>query len=541
MTTPAQDDPDPPRTHPEPGAARESRPAPEPVDAREPSDAREPRPAREPADEHEPRDTHVPNEVDRALPGRSDSQGWRRLHKATPLLRGWQVVAIVLVFVWQQVLQWLPDRGQIPGWPDDTATTAFAVGGLAAVFVGAVVLWAVLAWRATRYRVTRDVLHLHSGVLFRQQRQVRLDRLQAIDVVQPLVARLFGLAELKLEVAGGSGSDARLAYLRLSEAEQVRAALLAHAAGVRYEGERAPEAPERALVALPLERLLESLARSTGACLFAAFVVVILVLGLLGYRWASLALFPTAVGAIGGVWVAVSGSYGFRVAASPDGLRVRRGLLDTRAQTVPPGRVQAVSLTQPLLWRGRDWWRLQVNVAGYAGDEAKDQSGLLMPVATRHEALVLLAQVFPDVYRPRMAHLMAAGLTGRSDGGRDRSGAGYLCAPRIAWLLDPIGWRRLGVAVDERALIIRSRRLTRQLVLVPHERTQSLAISRGPLQRRLGLADFRVHSTRGPVNPCAKHLRQGQAGALLAEQARRARVARAGSGPERWLETEPPH
>lgn len=525
MTSPSEGAPDPTRTNREP-------------DARKPDDAREPG-AREP-NALEPTGTDVPGEVDRALPGRSDSQGWRRLHKATPLLRGWQVVAIVVVFVWQQALQWLPDRGQIPGWPDDAATTVFVVGGLAAVFLGAVVLWAVLSWRATRYRVTRDVLHLHSGVLFRQQRQVRLDRLQAIDVVQPLVARLFGLAELKLEVAGGSGSDARLAYLRLPEAEQVRAALLAHAAGVRYEGERAPEAPERTLVTLPLERLLESLARSAGAVVFAVFVVAILVLSVLGYWWASLTLLPTALAAVGAVWVAVSGSYGFRVAASPDGLRVRRGLLDTRAQTVPPGRVQAVSLTQPLLWRGRDWWRLQVNVAGYAGDEAKAQSGLLMPVATRHEALLLLAQVFPDVFRPRLADLIAAGLTGMSDRGRDPGGAGYLCAPPAAWLLDPIGWRRLGVAVDERALIIRSRRLTRQLVLVPHERTQSLAISRGPLQRRLGLADFRVHSTPGPVSPRAKHLRQGQAGELLAEQARRARAARAGSGPERWLETEPP-
>lgn len=484
----------------------------------------------------EPAFAGAPEEVERTLPGISDAQGWRRLHKVTPLLRGWQVVAFVLFLLLQQVLQWLPDRRRSPGLPGDAMTTAFAVAGLLLLFVGAVALWAALSWRATRYRVTQDALQLHSGVLFRQQRQVRLDRLQAIDVVQPLLARLLGLAELKLEVAGGSGSDARLAYLRLSEAEQVRAALLAHAAGVRYEGDRAPEAPERPLVSLPLERLLESLVRSPGACVLVAIVAAIVVLGALGYWQATAALVPTMLAAMGGVWATVSGSYGLRVAISPDGLRVRRGLLDTRAQTVPPGRVQAVSLTQPLLWRGKDWWRLKVNVAGYAGDDTNSGSGLLMPVATRYEALILLAHVLPDVGHHRPADLIAAGLTGLSDRGRDPSDTGYVCAPPVAAWLNPIGWRRLGVAIAQRALLIRSGRLNRELVLVPHERTQSLAISSGPLQRRLGLAGFRVHSTPGPVHPHLKQLRQSHAGALLEEQAHRARLARAGSGPERWLE-----
>ena len=64
----------------------------------------------------------------------------------------------------------------------------------------------VLSWRLTRYRVTAEALELRHGVLVRRQRRARLDRLQAVDVVQPLVARIFGLARLKLDVAGGAGS-----------------------------------------------------------------------------------------------------------------------------------------------------------------------------------------------------------------------------------------------------------------------------------------------------------------------------------------------
>ena len=88
----------------------------------------------------------------------------------------------------------------------------------------------------TRFAVTDEAVHLRTGILFRQQRQARLDRLQAVDVVQPLLARLVGLAELKLEVAGGSGSAVSLAFLREADAEALRAELLALAAGLQRAG-----------------------------------------------------------------------------------------------------------------------------------------------------------------------------------------------------------------------------------------------------------------------------------------------------------------
>jgi putative membrane protein len=101
--------------------------------------------------------------------------------------------------------------------------------------------------------------------------------------------------------------------------------------------------------------------------------------------------------------------------------------------------------------------------------------------------------------------------------------------------LDPVGWRRHGVAVTDRALVLRSGVLVRRLVVVPHERTQSLALAQGPLQRRLGLASFQLHSTTGPVSPRVDHLDARVAAGLLDEQATRARTARAGAGPEQWM------
>ena len=115
-----------------------------------------------------------------------------------------------------------------------------------------IVVLLVLSWRFTRYRVTAEALELRHGGVVRKQRQARLDRLQAVDLVQPLLARIFGLARLKLEVAGGAGSSIDLSYLADTQARQLRDHLLAAAAGLEYETPEAPEAPERPVAEVPV-------------------------------------------------------------------------------------------------------------------------------------------------------------------------------------------------------------------------------------------------------------------------------------------------
>jgi putative membrane protein len=55
---------------------------------------------------------------------------------------------------------------------------------------------------------------------------------------------------------------------------------------------------------------------------------------------------------------------------------------------------------------------------------------------------------------------------------------------------------------------------------------QSLRLSQGPLQRRLGLADLHVDSPPGPVHVRARHRRADEARALLEQEQALARAAR---------------
>jgi putative membrane protein len=494
---------------------------------------------------------------------------WHRVHPVTPVVRGWSVIAVLLVIVGNQTLNGLPEGQNMlagNGWWQ-------ILGGI--VVVGVIGLaYSALAWRMTTYAIDDESVRLHTGVLFRQQRKARLDRLQAVDIVQPLVARLFGLAELKLEVAGGSDSGIKLGFLKLDEANHLRADLLARAAGLRVGGAPAgpavptgdhgeastgatgpepgelaggfpdevrdvvgqgalgaPEAPEQPVMEVPPGRLVLSLVRTV-----AMIVLVVAVLGLIGVAVGTREIgtlftaLPLVLGVGGYLFGRFTREFNFRSAISPDGIRLRHGLLETRSQTIPPGRVQAIRLTQGLLWRSADWWRVEVNVAGYGlSADGTTTNSVLLPVGTRDEALGAVWLVLPDLGTPDPRALLDEALSGID------AGAYFTTAPRRARILDPLAWRRNGFTVTGRALVLRGGRLVRRVEIVPHERTQSLGLQQGPWQRRLGVATFAAHSVPGPVTPTVPHLDQHVAGALMDEQARRAREARAHAGPELWM------
>ena len=467
----------------------------------------------------------------------SEQGGWLRVHPITPLLRSWRVIAVGLVVA----LNWGGDnvlRGDVPDPRSaDVGGRWLALGaGVVLLAVALIGLMAYISWRFTRFRVDGDALELHTGVLFRQHRRARLDRVQTVDVAQPLIARLVGLARLTVEVAGGSGSKISLAYLSEEEATRLRAELLARAAGVDFEGDQAPQAPEHQVLEVPVGRLVLSLAFSSST-----LVLAVLVLGFAGAvvftgSPAPLAGFvPSLLAALGVQWTRFNSGFGFRVGTSPDGLRLRHGLLEQRAQTVPPGRVQAVRVRQPLLWRPAGWWQVQVNVAGYAGDSGAQAASeqVLLPVGTHADVMQILSLVLPDLgveSDEHPAEVVEAGLVGAE------AECGYVVAPARARSLDPIGYRRTGIRITGHAVLIRAGVLHRHLDVVLHARTQSLSLQQGPFQRRLQLASFALHSTPGPVKPRVHHLDASVAARLLRDQALRARQAREAARPERWME-----
>ncbi|HEX7745380.1 MAG TPA: PH domain-containing protein, partial [Micromonosporaceae bacterium] len=310
----------------------------------------------------------------------------RRLHPLSPLLHGVKsLVVIVAALSWQTLSQ--------VGFGWFTAMVVVLV-------LGAVAL-SMISWYNTGYHVVGRELRIHEGLLWRRTRAIPLERLQAVEVVRPLLAQLTGLAELRLEVVGGEKTEAPLAYLSVTDATALRERLLALAGRATYDVP-APTAPHRRRIHAVRNRDLLVSQLLTPQAFALPFGLAFVMTQFLYEASFSFIAVASTLTAMAGVVLQplrrVLADWNFRLARDETGLRVGHGLLETRAQTVPLNRVQAVAVTWPLLWRPKGWLRLRLDVAGYgAGGEGTDRPDRLLPVGDRTAGQKILAEVLPGV------------------------------------------------------------------------------------------------------------------------------------------------
>ncbi|EFL15907.1 conserved hypothetical protein [Streptomyces sp. C] len=436
-----------------------------------------------------------------AHPEAPQGSGERRLHVLTPLRRAWVPGAAlggVVVQQGERAQEWI--TGLTPG------VRLLVLAALVLVFG----TYGFLSWWFTHYAVTDTELRIRTGLVFRRTAHIRLDRLQAVDVTRPMLARVAGVAKLRLDVIGTAAKD-ELAFLDERDAVALRAELLARAAGFApAEAVAVGQAPARELLRVSVRDLVVSLllGLDVWAALTAGLVAPVVVWRLSDSLWAAAV---TLVPLLGAVWGGTAGrfltGYDWTVAESPDGLRLDHGLLDRAHETVPPGRVQAVRIVEPLLWRRRGWVRVELAVAG-------SKNGVLVPVATRDAAHALIARVLP---------------------GADPAGLRFSPSPRTGsrWVV-PVWWKGYGLAVSEEVFAARRGRLCRRTEIVPHAKVQSVRRSQGPWERARGVAD--VHVDTGANTTVTARLRPAaEAACLLHDQAVRSRTSRAAARPDRWM------
>ncbi|MFE0510500.1 PH domain-containing protein [Streptomyces sp. NPDC058964] len=425
----------------------------------------------------------------------------RRLHPITPFRRAWAPVAVIAGWAAHD-----PDQAQAQL---TRLTTTMLLAGLA-VLVPAASLYGFLSWWFTYFAVTDSELRIRTGLLFRRTAHIRLERIQAVDVTRPLLARVAGVAKLRIDVVGADKKD-ELAFLGEDEARALRAELLARAAGFAPETAReVGEAPARELMRLPGRELAVSLVLTgaTWGSLLAALVVPP-VLWLATHRVVT--VLATGVPLLGAAGARSAGrfvaEFDWTVGESPDGLRIDHGLLDRTHETVPPGRVQTVRIVEPLLWRRRGWVRVELDVAG-------SSNSVLVPVAPRAVAESVVARVLPGVTLPP-------------------PGSPARPPRRARWCL-PLWWRGHGITVLDTVFAARHGLFRRRLALVPHAKVQSVRLTQGPWERLWRLAD--VHVDTGAGKTVTARLRDArEAAELLRGQAERSRTGRRDAPPDRWM------
>ncbi|WP_435093129.1 PH domain-containing protein [Clavibacter michiganensis] len=458
---------------------------------------------------------------------------WHRLHPATPVLRGGVLFIVAIGFLVSSLREQLVEQfvpGQRRDGEQDLIPMLVESGSLIWVILAllAFTLLAVgisyLSWRMHTFRVTEETVEVRSGILSRTNRRARLDRIQGVNIVRPLIARLIGAAKLEIQVAGND-ANLPLQYLRSRDADAFRLRVLRLASGARAEaagsapaapgapargfvGSRvddflAPEldpdaAPPQSVVRIPIPRLVGAVLLSAPTVVLVLFVAVGIPLIVRFEAWYLLVpLLPTLLGSAGFFVRRITRSLRYSVAGTPDGVRVGFGLLSTSNDTIPPGRIHAVEVVQPLLWRAAGWWEIRITRASHSSSPgaAGQQNTSILPVGDRRDVDRVLGLVLPDLVGDQALALVAVGMTGR--GGVDD---GFTTSPRRAWILKPFSWRRTGFAVDASAFLVRRGVIWRRLVIVPHARTQGVDLRQGPIDRRLDLVSVRAATVAGPVD-----------------------------------------
>ncbi|MFT4246562.1 MAG: PH domain-containing protein [Pseudomonas sp.] len=412
-------------------------------------------------------------------------------------------------------------RGERHEWANQFATLI-----VVCVLVGV----SILRYLTYRYRIGSDGVAIRSGWLQRSRRDIPFARIHNVVVHQSPLHRLFGVAEVRLESAGGHKPEAQMRVLRLEQA-------LALERQVRHRGEAAAgdagPPPGDALLVLPSAEIVR-----LGLISNRGMVVVAAAFGLLyqmfpqrqvsrfiqhhgeqAYRYAeqlhpgmqATALFAAialiavlAVMRLLSVALALLQYHGFRLSESQRRLIVERGLLARLRTSVARRRIQAWTLQEGVLHRlfGRRHLRVDTAVSESHGEEGRALKELA-PIATPQACDTLVRRLLPGVqWPPPRWQPVATHCWWR------------LCLPSLwllplaavlylrfgAWSLLVLAWwpwsvfkasrqvRRMGYALDERLVAVRGGWWTRWWRFAEIDKLQALQLVRSPLDRLTGTA-----------------------------------------------------
>jgi putative membrane protein len=436
-------------------------------------------------------------------------------------------------------------------------------GALAIAAALAALLLAVkwLAWRRFHYNVGPAEIVIESGILNRNRRSIPFDRIQDVDIERTFLARLFGLAKVRIETGAGGKDEGLLDSVALAEAHRLRETVRGWQGGGAVAAEA--EVPEGwVLFAMDVPRVLLFGAFSFSLVYIAGLFALLqtfdrflpfdiydparwvgLVDDYLPHRWtlgavAAVLFVAALLGSIAGVLRTLARDHGFRLSLEGDRFRREQGLFTRSEAVISRRRVQLALVGGGPLRSLFGWSGLSFQTLGAGADRSGRQSAA--PFATRPEIEAVLAEVPPlrlppppDLVQVSRRHIL-------------RSAAAKL-GPALAAILALAAWDRRALlllallpliaaaaalerryhryALDGDLLLVARGVWRRRLWLVPLKNVQSLGLSRGLLQRRLGLATLAVDTAGASLldAPRIVDLRAGDAEALAAEISRRRR------------------
>ena len=400
------------------------------------------------------------------------------------------------------------------------------MGGVAAlVLVGAALItW--LRWRSFTYCIAEGELVIAHGILHRNRRSIPFERIQDVSIDQKLLARLFGLARVRIETGGGEADEASLDSVSLAEAARLRAVLRGGDAPVAAVAEPVPA--REVIFAMDTRRVLTmglfGFSLVWIGVLFAAINQLgdLIGIDLDGWRdWAGVAgreawalatplfallaaLIALVIGAISGIARTFFIEHGFRLEREGERLRRVRGLTTRTEVVVSLRRIQLALIERGMVSGRLGWSGLRLQTLGGSDDVGGRQQ--VAPFAHDEEVTRVLAAADYPAFDPLPLRPVAFGHVVRA--GLLRGGLPLIGVAAVSWFVPLAAFALLLVPIPVTVALMARRRhryaiigdtlqvmrgvLSKQAWIVPLRHIQSVSVTRSPLQRLLGIATVRV-------------------------------------------------
>lgn len=420
-------------------------------------------------------------------------------------------------------------------------------------------IYALVRYLTFRYAFAATDLVIRTGFLFRNERRVPYARVQNVEVVRNPLHRLLGVAEVRMQTAGGAEPEAALRVLSLAAASELlervkhekalatsAAVEAAPAAGAPAMGRAVEAEPARTLVRLgPGDLVVFGLAQNRGMLVIAA---------VLGVAWEASVVDPAGRGGGGlfdSLWSAVGGRarafgewgladfgwllavliaalafvrllsigwafvrlHGFTLTRAGEELHVTCGLLTQVRSVIPLRRIQSLTVSESPLERGFGCVSVRVQTAG--GDQAASETReWVAPILPRARLAALLAELLPEApieaaaWRPVDARARARLL---------REWAWTLGPPLLLLAVFARGWtlaavapcalwawlaasgqaRGYGWALADGLVAVRSGWLWRHTTFAPLGKIQVVELAESPWDRRWRMAGVAADTAGG--------------------------------------------
>ncbi|MFZ5635408.1 MAG: PH domain-containing protein [Pseudomonadota bacterium] len=413
--------------------------------------------------------------------------------------------------------------------------------GLVAICVLATIsIWQFYTYR---YRIGEDSLQIRSGLLQRSLRQIPFARIHNVGLHQTLLHRVFGVAEVRLESAGGIKPEAEMRVLKLEDALALEA-LVRRSRGAAQAASSADADADAGVVLHTLSTadvvraglisnrgmivvggafaalaqlsgdLFSELIEGWGRALFG--VVDTYGRGHEALATLTLLLLFLALVRAFSVLLALLQYSGFRLEEHGRRLTLERGLLTRIRTSTPRRRIQSWTLREGMLHRLFRRRTLEVGTAVLDNGSHSQPRSLreIAPVATPERCDALIRHLAPQLqwppraWRPLHRHtfwrlLVPQLLLAVALGAFALLQFGPLGLIFVALWVPWIGYiawqnaRHAGYAVDGDTIAARGGWWTRQWRFAEIGKLQAIRFGQSPLDRRLGMAHLLLDTAGG--------------------------------------------